>query len=100
VDINQLLGLTRIVQESCQGNRLKFPFRGKEIFIRDVVGKAVFWLNKVKDVGDIAVNVDPMHAGLPCEYYELTTSYPIVAIQSIACFLFNGRVPDHLEQII
>lgn len=29
------------------------------------MGKIVFWLSKFKDVGDIAVNFDPVHASLP-----------------------------------
>jgi len=49
----------------CQKSSLKSPFRGKEIIIRDVAGKIIFWLNKFKAIGDIAVNFDPVHAALP-----------------------------------
>lgn len=38
---------------------------GEEIILRDVAGKALFWLSKFKEVGDIAVNFDPVHASLP-----------------------------------
>jgi hypothetical protein len=70
LDVSKLIELTETVQEICRENRYKFSFRGKEIIARDVVGKIVFWLNKVKDIGDIAVNVDPLHAGLPCESFS------------------------------
>jgi hypothetical protein len=33
--------------------------------LQDTADKIIVWLDKFKVVGDIAVNVDPMHAGLP-----------------------------------
>jgi hypothetical protein len=35
------------------------------IVLRDKVDKIVGWISKLKSVGDIVVNVDPVHAGLP-----------------------------------
>ena len=63
--IEELLDLTTKVQDKCQSKSYKFPFKGKEIIMRDVAGKIIFWLNKFKEVGDVAVNFDPVHASLP-----------------------------------
>jgi hypothetical protein len=63
--IQELLDLTRKVQDKCQSKSYKFSFKGKEIIMRDVAGKIIFWLNKFKEVGDVAVNFDPVHASLP-----------------------------------
>jgi hypothetical protein len=63
--IQELLGLTRKVQDKCKAKSYKFRFRGKDIIMRDVAGKIIFWLNKFKEVGDVAVNFDPVHASLP-----------------------------------
>jgi hypothetical protein len=63
--IQELLDLTTKVQDKCQCKSYKFPFKGKEIIMRDVAGKIIFWLNKFKEVGDVAVNFDPVHASLP-----------------------------------
>jgi hypothetical protein len=63
--IEELLGLARKVQDDCQAKSYKFRFMGKDIIMRDVAGKIIFWLNKFKEVGDIAVNFDPTHASLP-----------------------------------
>ena len=35
------------------------------VYIRDVLGKVAFWLQKVKSVGDIVSSFDPVHAALP-----------------------------------
>jgi hypothetical protein len=63
--IEELLDLTRKVQDDCKAKAYKFRLRGKDIIVRDVAGKIIFWLNKFKEVGDIAVNFDPIHASLP-----------------------------------
>ena len=43
----------------------KFRFRERDIILRDVANKIILWLGKFKQVGDIAVNYDPVHAALP-----------------------------------
>jgi len=63
--IKDLLDRTVKIQKKCTESSFKFTFLGKEIFGRDMAGKIFFWLNKFKDVGDIAVNFDPIHAALP-----------------------------------
>jgi hypothetical protein len=63
--IRELLSLTRNVQDECKAKSYKFRFREKDIIVRDVASKIVFWLNKFKEVGDVAVNFDPVHASLP-----------------------------------
>ncbi|KAF4769228.1 hypothetical protein HAV15_008430 [Penicillium sp. str.  len=38
---------------------------GKRLIVRDALDKVGFWLNRFKEVGDIAVQYDPTHASLP-----------------------------------
>ena len=33
--------------------------------LRDEADNVILWLDRFKQVGDVAVNVDPIHAGLP-----------------------------------
>lgn len=63
--IEDLVTVTRKKQHECEKESYKFRFQGKDIILRDVAGKIIFWLNKFKDVGDVAVNFDPVHASLP-----------------------------------
>ncbi|KAJ5837197.1 hypothetical protein N7447_003223 [Penicillium robsamsonii] len=38
---------------------------GKRLIVRDILDKVAFWINRFKEVGDIAVQYDPSHASLP-----------------------------------
>ena len=38
---------------------------GKNLILRDVFGKIVGWIQKFKEIGDVAVQYDPVHASLP-----------------------------------
>ena len=63
--IKDLVHLTREVQEKCTKKSLLFQFRGEDVVLRDVAGGIVLWLNKFKEIGDVAVSFDPVHAALP-----------------------------------
>ena len=43
----------------------KVKYSGNDVQIHDVFGKIIAWINKFKEVGDIAVQYDPIHAALP-----------------------------------
>ena len=49
----------------CEDRRWKFELNGQQIILRDVAQKIIFWLDKFKQIGDVAVNFDPVHAALP-----------------------------------
>ncbi|KAG9764079.1 hypothetical protein KCU73_g1119, partial [Aureobasidium melanogenum] len=52
--------------ELCLRKRWKVKnFHGEAIVVRDVVEKVVKWITKFKEIGDIAVQYDPVHASLP-----------------------------------
>jgi ankyrin repeat domain-containing protein 50 len=63
--IEELVSITRMKQGECEKKSYKFCFQGKEIILRDVAEKIVFWLDKFKAVGDVIANFDPVHASLP-----------------------------------
>lgn len=48
----------------CESKRWRWKIRGHEVFLQDVADKTIFWLDRFKATGDIAVNADPIHAGL------------------------------------
>ena len=53
------------VKEANVANRLKFKWGGKEIDVQGTADTLVGWITKFKEVGDIAVQYDPVHAALP-----------------------------------
>jgi hypothetical protein len=51
-------------QRCCVEKRWTFTFAGRAVTLQDEADKVVRWLNRFKAVGDVAVNADPLHAGL------------------------------------
>ena len=52
-------------RNDCEDRRWKFEVNGRQIILRDVADKILVWVDKFKQIGDIAVNFDPVHAALP-----------------------------------
>jgi hypothetical protein len=51
---------------------------GHKVYVRDILEKVAFWVDKVKETGDIIVQFDPVHACLPWAgvRFLLTVSHP------------------------
>ncbi|RPB20390.1 hypothetical protein L211DRAFT_792229, partial [Terfezia boudieri ATCC MYA-4762] len=45
--------------------RIKLKWRDKEIDVQDTADRLVGWINRFKQVGDLAIQYDPGHAALP-----------------------------------
>ncbi len=45
--------------------KLQFEIHGRQIIVRDVVSRTLVWINRFKEIGDIVVQFDPVHAALP-----------------------------------
>jgi hypothetical protein len=43
----------------------KIAVMGKDVVLRDIGMRILKWVDKFKDIGDIAVQYDPGHAALP-----------------------------------
>jgi Tetratricopeptide repeat len=52
-------------QRSCIEKRRTFTFAGRKVILKEVADTVIYWLDRFKDVGDIAASVDHVHAGLP-----------------------------------
>jgi hypothetical protein len=52
-------------RDACRERGLKFKFGGKTFVVRDLADKILSWVEKFKEIGDIAVQYDPGHAALP-----------------------------------
>lgn len=63
-----LLETSKVIEEKqkqCAEKEWKIKRNGKVIPFRDIFGSMVSWINKFREVGDIAVQYDPAHAALP-----------------------------------
>jgi hypothetical protein len=52
-------------KELCEKKGWTFTLRGRTVKLREQADKVIFWLDKFKQVGDVAANADPMHVALP-----------------------------------
>jgi len=52
-------------RRACEAKRWTFEVKGHVFELHRVADKVFDWLNKFKQIGDIVVNVDPLHVGVP-----------------------------------
>ncbi|KAI9853467.1 MAG: hypothetical protein M1824_001230 [Vezdaea acicularis] len=65
LDISGLLADIDAKKQECIAKRWKFKKGDREVIIRDQLEKIIVWVNKFKEVGDVAMQYDPSHAALP-----------------------------------
>ncbi|KAI1388967.1 uncharacterized protein F4822DRAFT_263886 [Hypoxylon trugodes] len=63
--IEELQALVAKKQREADANALKVTIGSKTYVVRDLASKIIVWLNRLKEVGDVAVSFDPTHAALP-----------------------------------
>jgi len=63
----ELVKIIENAKQNCEAKQwVIFTNRlGESVKIHDVLGKIVGWVNKFKEIGDVAVQYDPVHASLP-----------------------------------
>ena len=61
-----LHALTEKSKQECINKRWKYTRKsGETVILRDVFDKIIRWMDIFKQVGDVAVQYDPVHAALP-----------------------------------
>lgn len=64
--LNDLLDVVEEKKRRCTEQSWKYQKKdGEVVTLRDSLEKVVRWVNKFKEVGDVAVQYDPSHAALP-----------------------------------
>lgn len=49
----------------CTLKQWRIKRRGDSVYLRDLFGNIIKWINKFKEVGDTLVQYDPTHAAIP-----------------------------------
>lgn len=65
VDIRSSVELCKEKGRQCADKRWTVTLRGRTIELYQITDRIINWLEKFKTIGDVAVNSDPLHAGLP-----------------------------------
>lgn len=63
--LEHCLAATIQQRQALEGKRWTITFGRRTVTLKEEADKIVRWLDRFKAVGDVAVNVDPVHAGLP-----------------------------------
>ncbi|KAA8894561.1 hypothetical protein FN846DRAFT_786170, partial [Sphaerosporella brunnea] len=92
--------------EEKEGKSWKIKFRGDEIVLRDVGMKILGWVDKFKDIGDIVVQFDPVHAALPwagfrfllklCLDKQETVDEILIGLEKTACIIDRCKIYELL----
>jgi hypothetical protein len=94
--LEQALAAAKEKQRRCLEKRWRFTFAGREFILKEEADKVVSWLNRFKDVGNVAASADPVHAGLPWAGIRLLLEVRILSpkleptnltFQSIGCHI-------------
>ncbi|KAL8769068.1 MAG: hypothetical protein Q9209_004854 [Squamulea sp. 1 TL-2023] len=79
-------------KQLCMQKRWKYTKKnGHVIVVRDLCEKMVKWINKFKEIGDVAVQYDPSHASLPWAAVRFLLQLSINDVQVF------GAMTDGLE---
>ncbi|CAI0643720.1 unnamed protein product [Colletotrichum noveboracense] len=90
----QLLELVQGKQQQCMDSRWKFKrSNGAVVVIRDVFEKVVRWLQRFKEVGDVATQYDPAHAALPWAGVRMLLQIAINDTESL------GTIAEGIETV-
>lgn len=65
IEISLALETVKDVLKQQKGKEWKVKFRGDDIVLSHVGMKILHWVDKFKEIGDIIVQFDPVHAALP-----------------------------------
>jgi hypothetical protein len=87
-----LAELCRQRQEEHKGKKWKVRFAGRDVNLRKTLKSWVKFFNNVKLIGDVVVNVDPLHAGLPWAAIRLiiTVCDPIKKVSQLSFQMLNS----------
>lgn len=90
----QLLELVQGKQQKCMDRKWKFRrSNGEVVVIRDVFEKVVRWLQRFKEVGDVATQYDPAHAAIPWAGVRMLLQIAINDAESL------GTIAEGIETV-
>ena len=91
-----LSDLTKVIEDkrqNCVNREWKLDRNGGTVSVRELFGKMVAWIDKLKEVGDMAIQYDPLHAALPWAAIRL------VLVAAVNEYQTNEALLEGLEYI-
>ena len=63
--LQKLLETAAEAQKKCTERQWSISWGGRQINVREKAERLMAWITKFRDIGDISVQYDPVHAALP-----------------------------------
>ncbi|KIW24692.1 uncharacterized protein PV07_10393 [Cladophialophora immunda] len=95
--VQQALAAAREKQTTCQAKRWTWKFHGHTVTLQEEADNIIKWLDRFKQVGDVASNVDPVHVGLPWAGIRLLLEAAISAQSQMAALLLGLETALYLS---
>ncbi|TVY64249.1 Ankyrin repeat domain-containing protein [Lachnellula suecica] len=94
--LEDILQAVETKKEACREKRWKYTKGRKEVIVRDQLEKIVAWVNKFKEIGDLAVQYDPVHAALPWAGVRFFLQIPVGYFEIAGAMLEGLEVVTNL----
>lgn len=79
------------LQSKCEDKEWKLNWGGHQIVISQVLGNILKHVNEFKEIGDIIVQYDPVHAALPWAGFRFLMQVNLVALSVRILIMIRGR---------
>ena len=90
--LHDVLATVETKKNECSKKRPKFTWKGKPVILRDVFAKTASWIHRFVEVGDNAVQYDPVHAALPWAAVRFILTAGIADIELYGVLMANTAV--------
>ncbi|VUC34090.1 unnamed protein product [Clonostachys rosea] len=105
-EIDSIIMLSKSKQAQCGSKQWAVKIGSRHVNVRHAFSRMVDWLDKFKAFGDMALNVDPVHAALPWAAFRFILQsfiaereqmgYIIAILEDAARLVHHGRVFENL----
>ncbi|KAI4199301.1 MAG: hypothetical protein LQ350_004683 [Teloschistes chrysophthalmus] len=92
--LSDVLQAAEEMKQLCMQKRWKYKKKnGEVVIVRDLCEKLIKWVNKFKEIGDVAVQYEPTHAALPWAAVRFLLQLSVNEVQTF------GAMTEGLEKI-
>ncbi|CAH0044206.1 unnamed protein product [Clonostachys solani] len=105
-EIDSIITLSKAKQAQCESKQWVVKIGSRHVNVRHAFSRMVDWLDKFKAFGDMAMNVDPVHAALPWAAFRFILQsfitereqmgYIVAIMEDAARLVHHGRVFESL----
>ncbi|CAH0018272.1 unnamed protein product [Clonostachys rhizophaga] len=105
-EIDGIISLSKAKQAQCESKQWVVKIGSRHVNVRHAFSRMVDWLDKFKAFGDMAMNVDPVHAALPWAAFRFILQsfitereqmgYIVAIMEDAARLVHHGKVFENL----